>query len=96
MEEMGKVWVLKILPLSLFVLQCISIIHLYYTYKTEHSHVPVTFIELNIIVFVNIVILIVIYIFIHKIKVESLWILPLCTALLLSLVLLYNYLRMLF
>ena len=89
-------FVLKILPILIFVLQLASVVHLYIINKTENAHVPVVFIELNIIVIVNIIVFLTIYFFIHKIKVESFWILPLFILVILIIFLLFFYIRMLF
>jgi len=88
-------FVLKVLPLFIFVLQVVSVVHLYIVTKTAHADVPVMFIELNIIVAINLILLAVIYFFIYKFQLRSFWILPLGLALLLSLSLLIQYLRML-
>jgi len=87
---------LKILPLLLFILQFASIVHLYIINKTANSHVPVVFIELNIIVFLSVVILILIYTLVYKFTFRSFWLLPLSITIVLSLYLAFYYLRMLF
>lgn len=89
-------FVLKVLPLLIFVLQLASVVHLFIVNRKAHAHVPVVFIELNIIVIINIVILLIIYFFIYKLKPEGYWALPLFVTFLFVIVLLYFYLRMLF
>ena len=85
----------KILPLILFFLQIISIVHLYIINKTAHSDVPVVFIELNIIVFINLILFVAIYFFVYKFNLRTFWILPIVTTTLLTLTLLIYYIRML-
>ena len=87
---------LKILPLLLFILQFASIVHLYAINKTANTHVPVVFIELNIIVFLSVVILILIYTLVYTFTFRSFWILPLGITIVLSFYLAFYYLRMLF
>jgi hypothetical protein len=89
-------FVLKVLPILIFILQLASLVHLYIVNKTGHAHVPMAFIELHAIVIVNIIIFLSIYFFVYKIKLESYWVLPLITALICVLLLVYFYVRMLF
>ena len=86
----------KILPLLLFILHVASIIHLYLISKTANAHVPIVFIELNIIVFLSIVVLLLIYTLLYKFTFHSFWLLPLSITILLSFYLAFYYLRMLF
>jgi len=87
-------FVLKVLPILIFLLQVISIVHLYTVYKTENAHVPMAFIELNIIVLINIVIFICIYFFLHKFQLRSVWSIPLIIFFLLMLMLSIFYIWM--
>ncbi|UIR56785.1 hypothetical protein LZQ00_02965 [Sphingobacterium sp. SRCM116780] len=52
---------LKAVPAVIIVIQLISIIHLFYTYRYEDSHIPVAFIELNILAVINLAVVILTY-----------------------------------
>jgi len=88
-------FVLKILPILILILQLASLVHLYILNKTGHAHIPMAFIELHIIIIANIIVFSSIYFFVYKIKLESFWVLPLIMALILVLLLVYFYVRML-
>jgi len=89
-------FILKILPILILILQIISLVHLYIVNKTGHTHVPMAFIELHVIVITNIIIFTSIYFFVYKIKLESFWVLPLSMVLIFILLWIYFYVRMLF
>jgi hypothetical protein len=82
------------LPIIVFVLQILSVIHLSYTSRTSNSHIPAAFIELNIIVVINIIVLFLIYFLIPKFSFSSIWGGPYLLGLILLIVLLYKYFLM--
>ena len=86
----------KVLPVSIAILQLLSLAHLYYSYKYGSSQFPVAFIELNILALVNLPIFIMALIYANKSKQKSaIWLMPATLAFIVVLLLTICYIVML-
>ena len=59
--DLNKVNKLIIAPIVIIAAQLTGVIHLFYTYRYKDSHIPIAFIELNILALLNFFILIIAY-----------------------------------
>ncbi|PWN71278.1 hypothetical protein C1631_001250 [Chryseobacterium phosphatilyticum] len=86
---------LQIFPVTIIVLQLISLGHLYYTYKYGSTQIPAAFIELNILAVLNIVVLILSYFFYFNTpEKQGLWWLPITISVLIIVFTLICYIIM--
>jgi len=83
------------IPIIILIIQIISFIHLYMTYKKENAHVPEAFIELNILAILNVIVLIIAYFLFYKVDVKIVfWWIPIFLSVSTITLLLILYIRM--
>lgn len=88
---------LRSIPIIISVLQIISFMHLYFTYKNENAHVPIAFIELNILAIINVIVLITAYFMFYKVEEKLVfWRISILFAIIIITLLLILYVRMFF
>ncbi|SHF34210.1 hypothetical protein SAMN04488522_102905 [Pedobacter caeni] len=85
----------SIVPSAIALIQLLSLIHLYYTFKYGSSHIPMVFIELNIMAVCNMPVLVLGY-FLHVKSANKMriWWVPIALAVAVIVVLLITYLIM--
>lgn len=84
-----------IIPSAITLIQLLSLIHLYYTFKYGSSHIPMVFIELNIIAICNIPVLALgCFLYVKSENKMRIWWVPIALAIAVILTLLISYLIM--